>query len=255
MLAEFAKKKAARSATPGLDVHDGSKTTPDTPRSERIARMIPGNEGDRSLTTLLTKLVSVANSAIQLPARGRLPSKIQVDVDSCADILVLINAAYDKHQIEKTKKALFHEPASSHEGPTRAAASLIPSALGSNAAHDSQIVSLGEKFDVLNEKVSFLISSLPNLSCPVSQKPAKTPDHSSYAAKAAKARNASAKPATRPNAAPPAKKRQTNTVTLVQVDKTQNALKELTTTQLIQGFNNAFGLNNLKVKESDAMTI
>ncbi|KAH9818378.1 hypothetical protein DFH28DRAFT_831640, partial [Melampsora americana] len=219
--------------------------------------MIPGNDDDRSLNALLTKLVSVANSAIQLPARGRLPTKIQVDVESCADILVLINAAYDRHQVDQTKKALFNKPTSSPECPTRAAASLTPPTLGSSDAHDSQISSLAEKFDVLSEQVSFLVSSLPSLSQPSAPKqaPAQTPG--SYAAKAAKAPPAGTGPTarSRPTPTAPVKKRLANTVTLVQVDKAQVALTELSIIQLIQGFNNAFGLNNLKVCESDGTTI
>ncbi|KAH9808478.1 hypothetical protein DFH28DRAFT_875287, partial [Melampsora americana] len=217
--------------------------------------MIPGGEEDRSLTALLSKLVSVANSAIQLPSRGRLPAKIQVDVDSCADILVLINAAYDQHQANTTKKALFQKPTSSLECSTRAAASLMTPTPGSNAAHDSQINSLAEKFDVLNEKVSFLVSSLPSISNLNAPKQAVAPNPGSYAAKAAKAPPATTRPTMKPSATPPARKKLANTVTLVQLDKARVALHELTTTQLIQGFNNAFCLNNLKVNESSETTI
>ncbi|KAH9817550.1 hypothetical protein DFH28DRAFT_926408 [Melampsora americana] len=252
LLAEFSKKKA-RTSTPGLDGQDSSGIAHITPRSERISRMLPGCEDDRSLTALLTKLVSVANSAIQLPARGRMPSRIQVDVESCADILVLINAAFDRHQIDNTKKTLFHKPASSLECPTRAAAPLMTSALSHTSGNDSQIISLAEKFDVLNEKVSFLVSSIPALSGkpPQSRAPASNPD--SYATRASKAPHdgATAQPP-RPRASPKAgslplaRKRTANTVTLTQLDKSKAALSDLSITQLIQGFNNAFGLNNLR---------
>ncbi|KAH9821269.1 hypothetical protein DFH28DRAFT_883369, partial [Melampsora americana] len=242
LLAEFLKKKA-RTSTPGVDGQDSSGHAPTTPRSKRMSCMIPGSEDDRSLTALLTKLVSVANSAIQLPARGRLPSRIQVDVESCADILVLINAAFDRHQIDNTRKALFHKPA-----PT--------------LSEDSQIASLAEKFDVLNEKVSFLVSSLPALSGNPPQNRAVASNPDSYAARASKAPqdSATAQPP-RPRASPKAgslplaKKKTANTVTLAQLDKSQGALSDLSITQLIQGFNNAFGLNNLRVNDSDDHTI
>ncbi|KAH9813492.1 hypothetical protein DFH28DRAFT_896500, partial [Melampsora americana] len=245
LLAEFAKKKA-RTSTPGLEATEDPNSTPDTPRSERISRMIPGNEDDRSLTALLTKLVSVANSAIQLPARGRMPNRIQVDVESCADILVLINAAFDRHQFNMTKKSLFCNPASSLECPTKAAAPLMTQATSQTPPHDFQISSLVEKFDVLSETISSLVSSLPALSTTPRNRGTAS-DPSSYAAKASKASQAGAtaqpqKPRANPTSGsrPSLKARAVNIVTLTQLDRTQVALKDLTVTQLIQGFNNAF---------------
>ncbi|KAH9807522.1 hypothetical protein DFH28DRAFT_938294 [Melampsora americana] len=260
LLAEYLKKKALTS-TPGLDGHYPSRQTSNTPRSERISRMIPGNDNNRSLTTILTTLVLVANSVIQLPAKGRIPSRIQVDVELCADILVLINAEFNRNQLDNTRKALFHKPVSSDKCPTRVAVSLVNPTPNISSAQDSQISSLVEKFDVLSKKVLFLVSSLPALTSKTPQIRATASNPGSYAANTAKAPQVSA-PAqpTRPRASPRAgsspvaRKRTVNTVTLTQLDQSQVALGDLSITQLIQGFNNAFGLSDIRVSNSDKST-
>ncbi|KAH9808099.1 hypothetical protein DFH28DRAFT_936557 [Melampsora americana] len=249
LLAEFAKKRA-RASTPGLTVQDHVQTVTGTPRTERMARLIPGCEEDRSLTALLAKLVKVANHSMQLPAKGRLAKQVHIDVDSCADILVLISAAYDQHEFDKTKRTLFQRPASALAGSTRAAAPIMnPTSSSSNQNFDFQTNSMTEKLEVLSEQVAILTSHI------MTDKPTRRANANatgSYAAAASKhagnqqqGQNSGPK-INKAAPKPQARKRLANTVTLVQTDKSKVALGDLSVTQLIQGFNMAFKANSIK---------
>ncbi|KAH9807410.1 hypothetical protein DFH28DRAFT_938655 [Melampsora americana] len=124
LLVEYSRKRA-RASTPGLTAQEHVQEVTGTPRTERMARLIPGCEEDRSLTVMLAKLVAVANDAIQLPAKGRIAKKISIDTDTAADLLVLINGAFDLNEFEKSKRQLFRKPASALAGSTRAAAPIM----------------------------------------------------------------------------------------------------------------------------------
>ncbi|KAH9807991.1 hypothetical protein DFH28DRAFT_911783, partial [Melampsora americana] len=240
LLAQFAKKRA-RASTPGLVAQEHVQNMTGTPRTERMARLFPGCEEDRSLTDMLSKLVTIANDVMQLPAKGRLAKQVHIDVDSCADILVLINAAFDQHQVDQTKKILFNKPASALAGSKR--------------AFDFQFnSSMSEKLDALAEQVSLLVADK------VSQKKTTLKTTGSYAAAASKGTDSQRhqqKTTTQKKPLPKqkARKRLTNTVTLVQTDKSQIALGSLSVTQLIQGFNMAFRTNKVKVNETSESTI
>ncbi|KAH9808306.1 hypothetical protein DFH28DRAFT_910257, partial [Melampsora americana] len=243
-LTAFSRKRA-RASTPGLVAQDHVQSVTGTPRSERMARLVPGCEDDRSLTTLLSKLVEVINASIQLPAKGRIARNVSINVDTAADILVLVNAAYDQHQLDLYKKVLF-KPAADPVCSTRAAAPLPnPSSRPSaSTSFDFQASAISDKLDVLTESLNLLVStrkSAPNNHGPNKSQPG------SYASAAAKtvSQGAQLPPTAHANGPrvspkPKPKKRATNTITLSQMDRSQVALASLSVVQLIQGFNGAF---------------
>ncbi|KAH9808039.1 hypothetical protein DFH28DRAFT_911643, partial [Melampsora americana] len=241
-LAEFSRKRA-RACTPGLAAQDHVQSVTGTPRSERMARLVPGCEDDRSLTNLLAKLMEVTNASIQLPAKGRIAKNVSVNVDTAPDILVLVNAAYDQHQLDLYKKVLF-KPAAVPTSSTRATAPLPNPSLRPSTSFDFQASAIADKLDVLTENLNLLISA--QASAPNQQKTNKS-QPGSYASAAAKtgSQGAQSHPsihATGPRAPPKPqpRKRVANTVTLSQVDKSQVALASLSIVHLIQGFNGAF---------------
>ncbi|KAH9809029.1 hypothetical protein DFH28DRAFT_907019 [Melampsora americana] len=267
-LTEFSRKRA-RASTPGLSAQDHVQSITGTPRCEQMARLVPGCEDDRTLTSLLTRLVEVTNASIQLPAKGRMAKNVSINVDTAADILVLVNAAYDKHQADLYRKVLF-KPAAEPASSTRAAAPLPNPSPRPSASFDFQADSIIEKLDGLTEKFTLLASNpavVRNLQPTTAsalgisnQQKAGRTGNPSYAAAAAKntapdgqSQVQSTGPRVTP--APRPKRQMANTITLSQIDRSTAALADLSIIQLIQGFNGAFKTHNLKLEDSSKSTI
>lgn len=78
------------------------------PRSTCIKNLLPeGSSDEHQLGNILEKLLSIAMVSIQFGSKGQAPKKILVDADSAAEILVLVGAAFDQHQLDQSKKTLF----------------------------------------------------------------------------------------------------------------------------------------------------
>ncbi|KAH9822519.1 hypothetical protein DFH28DRAFT_922813 [Melampsora americana] len=60
---------------------------------KRARASTPGNQDNWSLVAFLSKLMAVASEAIQLPVKGCIAKKMTIDVDTVANILILVTAA------------------------------------------------------------------------------------------------------------------------------------------------------------------
>ncbi|KAH9816548.1 hypothetical protein DFH28DRAFT_1125320 [Melampsora americana] len=135
-LTEFSRKRA-RASTPGLSAQEHTMS---------------------NWSTLMAKFVEVTRTEIQLPAKGRIAKNISIDVDKAADILVLVNAAFDCHQVDSSKQVLF-KPAVSPDSSTRVAVPLLNLTLRPRVSLDFQAAAISEKLDVLTDSLHLLVSS------------------------------------------------------------------------------------------------
>lgn len=97
-------KKRTRMETPSQLVNDLAEEITKTPRTTRIRSLFPTSGADASLTEMIDKLLEVAMASIIL---GKQTKKVQVDVNSAADLLVLVGEVHDRHQLESTKRSIF----------------------------------------------------------------------------------------------------------------------------------------------------
>ncbi|KAH9812765.1 hypothetical protein DFH28DRAFT_898244, partial [Melampsora americana] len=156
-LTKFSRNRA-RASTPGITAQDHVQSITGTPCSKRMARLFPGCEDNQSLTNLLTKLVEITNASIQLPAKGQIARNVTINVNTTANILVLVNLAYNQHQMDLYKKVLF-KPEANPVSSTRAAAPLPNPNLRPSASFDFQASAIADKLDVLTESLSLLGST------------------------------------------------------------------------------------------------
>lgn len=111
-------RKRARTETPSQMTATLVEEVTGTPRSTRIKNLLPDEGTDENrLGKILEKLLNVAMASIQFGSKGRAPKKIPLDAESAADLLVLVGAAFDQHQLDQARKALFQpgrRPVSGH---------------------------------------------------------------------------------------------------------------------------------------------
>lgn len=177
-------RKQARTETPSQTTAAHVEDVTGTPRSTRIRNLLPGKEEDRSLNNILDKLLSVTMAGIQFNGKGRMAKKIQIDVEYAADILVLVGAAFDQHQMDLSKRVLFQPGRRQVNNPVSEA---VNTAQRPNTPHlDFQSAELTSKIDALAEQVASLTTAIQKSSPQGKQAP-------SYALAASKHAPASAR--------------------------------------------------------------
>lgn len=247
-------RKRARTETPSQTTAAHVEEITGTPRSTRIKNLLPGNEEEKSLNVILEKLLNVCMAGIQFNGKGRMAKKIQVDVESAADILVLAGAAYDQHQMDLSRRVLFQPGCRQTKNPVTTATN---AALRTTAPSlDFQSAELSSKLDALAEQVTALTTAIKN---PTPQGKS-TPSYALAASKHAPPANNPNQP-TRPS--PQAKKnnhksasiRPTTTITLSQADTTQPVLTDQSTPRLLVALNRLLAAKQIKPHENSKMAV
>lgn len=229
-----------------------------TPRSTRIKNLLPdeGNDEHR-LGNILEKLLSIAMASIQFGSKDRAPKKIPVDAESAADLLVLVGAAFDQHQLDQSRKILFQpgrRPAS-HHTPTPAQAA-TQQAL-TTGAFDFQSAEINVKLDTLAEQVAALTKAIQKPAGPTTG--TAGPSYALAASKHAPKPNQTAhtEPGTR--AKKPAPKqpstRSTTTITLTQIDPAHPVFTDQATPRLLVALNSHLAKSKVKLSETSKTCI
>lgn len=99
-------------------------------------------------------------ASIQFSTKGRAPKKIPVDAEAAADIVVLIGAAFDQHNLDQSRKVLFQpgrrQVMCQAPLPTTAATQHLLAA----GAFNLQSAKLNTKLDTLAEQVAALTTAI-----------------------------------------------------------------------------------------------
>lgn len=85
-------RKRTRTNTPAEIANSRAEELTSTPRTMRIRDLFPGKGSEASLGDLIDKLLAVATASISLAGKTKAAKKVQVDIHSAADILVLAGA-------------------------------------------------------------------------------------------------------------------------------------------------------------------
>lgn len=240
-------RKRARTETPSQTAAAHVEDVTGTPRSTRIRNLLQGSEDERSLSTILEKLLEVTMAGIQFNGKGRMAKKIQVDVESAADILVLVGAAFDRHQLDLSKRVLFQPGRRQVTNPTTTALNSAQRPLTNPL--DFQSIELNSKIDALAEQVAALTSAIQK---PTPQGP-KTPSYALAASKHAPATPGVAPKASntpRRHPSKPSTIRPTTTITLSQTDAAQPVLTNQSTPRLLVTLNSHLAAKHIKTHET-----
>lgn len=251
-------RKRARTETPSQLTAAHIEDVTGTPRSTRIRNLLP-NEGEdeHKLGSILEKLLSVAMASIQFGNKGRAPKKIPMDAESAADILVLIGAAFDQHQLDQSRKVLFQPGRRQVTNQATASANAVTQQTLAAGVFNFQSAELNVKLDALAEQVAALTTAI--------QKPNAPPQHASspsYALAASKhapksAQAALREPETRPRkpTARPATHKLPSTITLTQKDPNQPVFSDQATPRLLVALNSHLADKKIKLNENSKTLI
>ncbi|EGG10462.1 uncharacterized protein MELLADRAFT_60178 [Melampsora larici-populina 98AG31] len=247
-LGSFAKKRA-RTNTPGFEAELQAAEVTGTPRSQRIKNLFPEKADSTSLKEMVSKLLEVVKESIPLAGKHKTTKKIQIDIDTAADILVLTGAVYDQFMYEDAKRNF-----------------TTPGSLMNPTQKPRNIVFKGreteDKLDTIVESLSFLHKALgqnPGLTQKTTS--LKTPTTPSYALAASKHASATSKSTTlpakqrAPASRPPPKPRSSNVITLVHEVGTEITLPNLSNAKMIQEINIAFRAYQILAQAMDARSL
>lgn len=200
---------------------------------------------------MIDNLLTVANAAISLAGKTKAAKKVQVDIHSAADILVLAGAIQDRYVLDSSRRGLFQ--------PGRTSTAPLPrrsAEIASTATFDFQAKSVVDSIAALNDKVDKLASAL-------TQKPTQTGARpsASYALAASKhapaQQTTKSKPTSTDKRSPPLNQRSrlANTITLLQVEKTDPECTNLSTRSIVRSTSLLLRERNIRLKDSDAGAI
>lgn len=248
------QKKRSRVETPTQTLNDHAEEVTYTPRSTRIRNLFPTSGSDAPLGDMIDKLLEVAMSSIVL---GRQTKKVQVDVNSAADVLVLIGAIHDRYQLDAARRCIFQPGRQTQPGPQAPPPppQLDPlRALAANTTFDFQAAGVMDKLSELAAQVS-------NLTTMVQQDkpgPRRQPRGPLYALAASKhAPESQAAAPTRPpkSAGRPQARQTLNTITLVPVDNATPACISTPVPKLVIALNAIIKEGGIKLQPADPHTI
>lgn len=182
-----------------------------------------------------------------------------MDIHSAADMLVLIGAIQDKHNLEATCRPLF-PPSRRGPAPAPDPTQTLSTGVASSTSFDFQSASVLESIKSLSEPVTKLTKDLaPHPSPP---QPTRHPAASSYAlvesrhAPGRQGGQQQPQAANRPKQTkPPQRGRTLNTVTLSQLNPATPALATKTTLHLVKVVNLVLKEANVRLKDTDKSSI
>lgn len=242
-------KKQTRFESPSELVSDLAEEVTRTSRTTRIKNLFPTSGQDSSLTENISKLLEVAMAAIVL---GRQTKKVQVDVNSAADILVLIGAVHDHHQLDLAKRSVFQPGRKT--APTPPQSTQHTTTIAQAVSLDFQTAGVMDKLTALATQVSTLTSIVQGTS-PTAPKQDPAP---SYALAASKHAPSTAQTPTRHPTRDPGrpKARQTfNTLVLTERSAEAPMCTSTAPPRLVITINTLIKESKIKLKPTNKTTI
>ncbi|KAH9818399.1 hypothetical protein DFH28DRAFT_888393, partial [Melampsora americana] len=247
-------RKRHRQRAPSPSPLDETEELTGTPRSTRIARLFPGGSGATAKPLgILTKKLLDAAKATLIPKTKRTKS-VNVDVESAADILVLIDLIHEQTSIMEARRVVFDPNRQTAPAPT-------PFSLSSNAQFDFRSSVWSEKFDTLADQVAKLVSVVIPDQQQQSKHAQQGPATSSYALAASKHAPGASQPPKQAKSSPRAPPKQgarlkaEASLTLNQKDPKIIAGEGKTIPELMKILNSALKDNNVRVTPDDAAPI
>ncbi|KAG0144813.1 hypothetical protein CROQUDRAFT_46723, partial [Cronartium quercuum f. sp. fusiforme G11] len=237
-LVEFLHKQT-RVSTPGTNIDDTLKDVSRTPWTSRMTNLFPGHPSEKSLGKLIAKLRTIAQAAISLDSKSKRAKTVSVDIETAANLLVLIGAVYDQHQVEGSQVNLFNMSTTTRSRQVVSG----PPAPNSDAVM--------EKLSSLQEQISLLTAAIS------SPKTALATNKKGYALAASKHATPSTATTTKPEAPRTSKPRAENSITLSQIHASEVAFlaSNFTYPALMAAFNKSLITHEVKLKPEDKSPI
>lgn len=144
-------RKRHRQRAPSPSLLEESEDITGTPRSIRVGRLFPGSSGitSKPLGSLIQRLLDILRAAL-VPKSKRAKS-INVDVESGADILVIVGLIQEHASIMEARQVVFDPNRQTAPAPN-------PSLLAANTCFEFWNNALSDKVDMLADQVAKLVS-------------------------------------------------------------------------------------------------
>lgn len=146
-------RKRHRQRAPSPSPLDDAEDITGTPRSTRVARLFPGGSGAsaKPLTVLVQRLLDVSKAT--LVPKSKRAKTISVDIESAADVLVLIGLIQEQASLMEARRVVFDPNRQTAPSPS-------PSTFAPNAQFEFRHDALSAKVDMLSDQMSKLVTAI-----------------------------------------------------------------------------------------------